>query len=64
MSAPTRDGGLADGLTGGQATALAWLVDSVPADPAQNVTGWGLWRDLLTRLDALFGHARQARLPG
>jgi hypothetical protein len=34
------------------------------ADPAENVTGWGLWRDLLTRLDAFFGHARQVRLLG
>ncbi|SDZ24524.1 Tetratricopeptide repeat-containing protein [Geodermatophilus africanus] len=46
----------AAGLTRGQATALAWLGDALPADPAGNVAGWGLWRDLLPHLDALYDH--------
>ena len=43
-------------LTGGQATALAWLGNAVPADPQRNVAGWGLWRDLLPHLELLFDH--------
>ncbi|MGY1668950.1 tetratricopeptide repeat protein [Geodermatophilus sp. SYSU D00696] len=43
-------------LTGGQAAALSWLDDAIPADPAGNVAGWGLWRDLLPHLDVLLDH--------
>jgi hypothetical protein len=50
------------GLTGGQATALAWLSEAIPTDPGRNVAGWGLWHDLLPHLDALFGHL-PAHLP-
>ncbi len=49
----------AGGLTGGQATALAWLVAAVPAEPGTNVAGWRLWRDLLPHLDAFFDHLPQ-----
>jgi tetratricopeptide (TPR) repeat protein len=41
-------------LTEGQATALAMLGNAIPDDPASNVAGWGLWRDLLPHLEVLF----------
>jgi tetratricopeptide (TPR) repeat protein len=48
-----------EGLTEGQATALKWLSNAIPTDPDLNVTGWGLWRDLLPHLDAFFDHLPQ-----
>jgi tetratricopeptide (TPR) repeat protein len=52
----TSDQDDAAGLTGAQETAVAWLSDAVPTDPAVNLAGWGLWRDLLPHLQAMFDH--------
>jgi tetratricopeptide (TPR) repeat protein len=53
-TAPAEGHPAAEGLTGGQTTALAWLNDAAPTAPDTNVAGWGLWRDLLPHLDVFF----------
>ncbi|MGW4662240.1 tetratricopeptide repeat protein [Streptosporangium sandarakinum] len=34
-------------------TALTWMRQALPPDPASNVRGWPIWRDLIPHIDAL-----------
>jgi tetratricopeptide (TPR) repeat protein len=40
-------------LAPGQETALRWLRMAIPMEPKSNISGWGLWRDLLPHITEL-----------
>ncbi|MEV8639343.1 tetratricopeptide repeat protein, partial [Streptosporangium sp. NPDC051023] len=44
-------------------TALAWMEQALPSDPAANVSGWPAWRDLMPHIDALASCHRQGNEP-